>query len=106
MKTTGLITIFSCFLTFAFTQYHVNMNWVQQAANPIALNWSSSITNSSNELIHVSDSLVPNEGANLIVTKYDRSGSLLWQSNFNSQNTNGDFGIKATTDSQGKMESI
>lgn len=79
------------------------MNWIQQAGNPIVLNWTSSLTNSSNELIHIGNSLYQGQGANLIVTKYNRVGTLLWQSNYNSNNSNGDFGIKATTDSQGNI---
>lgn len=33
MKASGLITIFSCFVSIAFTQYHVNMKQEQNFGN-------------------------------------------------------------------------
>lgn len=84
-------------------QYHVNTEWSLESGNPIFNDWSYSITNDSNQLIHVGNSLVPSQGANVLLSKYDASGSLLWQSNYNSSGVNNDYGIKLTEDALGNI---
>lgn len=78
MKNHFRITFIFIFLSWGlYAQYHVNVEWSFESGNPVFLDWSHSIVNDSSELIHVGNSLVPGEGANVLISKYDPLGTLL-----------------------------
>ncbi len=87
----------------SYAQTNVNKEWETTAGNPLGLNWTSSITNASNELISVGNSLVTGQGANILTTKYNSDGVIAWQRNFNTSSTKNDYGIAVTEDSAGNI---
>ena len=86
------------FLVSAQAQTRVNKEWETSTGNPIGLQWSNSIMNVDNQVISIGNSLVANQGANVLLTTYNPDGSLAWQRDFNTSGANNDYGISITTD--------
>lgn len=106
MKSIKLLFIplfFTLFCTQVHSQTHVNREWIQEMGDPDTLEWSTSITNDSNELYHVGNTKIFGEGANVLITKYDNSGSILWQEEFNTSNDNNDYGIAVDIDTSNNV---
>lgn len=84
-------------------QTHVNREWETSNGNPLGLEWSSSITNSSNQLISVGNTNVSGQGANILTTKFNKEGVILWQKVFNTFNSNNDYGVTVSDDNLGNI---
>jgi uncharacterized delta-60 repeat protein len=87
----------------SYSQILVNKEWEITNGNPLGLDWSSSITNSNNQLITVGNSSITSQGANILTSKYNNDGSIAWQSNYNSSGTNNDYGIAVAEDATGNI---
>lgn len=97
MKTlllSALLIINSCVIA----QTHVNREWISSMGDPDTLEWSASITNDSSEMYHVGNTKMVGEGTNLLITKYDNTGAILWQEDFNTSVSNNDYGIAVDID--------
>lgn len=95
----NFITIlFLLFSLLIYSQTFVNKEWEVNSGNPIGLEWSSSIVNNNNELIHVGNSLVANQGADIKITKYNTNGQIIWESYYNSTGSYNDYGIAVIED--------
>ncbi len=86
-----------------YSQTYVNQEWETASGSPVRTDWSSSIVNSSDEIISVGNTAVIGEGANIFITKYDIDGNTIWERNFNTSGTNNDFGINLTEDNSGNI---
>jgi subtilisin family serine protease len=82
----------------ANAQTHINKEWETTSGNPMALDWTASLTNASNQLISIGNSYVAGQGANILTTKYNKDGSIAWQRNHNTTGTQNDYGIALATD--------
>lgn len=65
------------------------------------LQWSHSLLLSDSRLLTVGNTQVVGEGANILLTKYDDGGSILWSSNYNSSSAQNDYGIHIAEDANG-----
>jgi hypothetical protein len=92
-----------CIITITNAQTHVNKEWETISGNPLGLDWTSSITNSSNQLISVGNTSITSQGANILTTKYNADGIIAWQQNFNTSSTKNDYGIALTEDASGNI---
>ncbi len=80
---------------------YVNKNWqstngnpvLNPILNPLGIQWSNSITNASGELITVGHTQVAGQGENIWLIKYTASGSIIFQTNYNTNAANNDYGI-------------
>lgn len=102
----AILLVFTCSLFFGnyiVGQQHVNKVWKKETGNPIGLDWSQSILNESSELIHVGNKNAGNEGANILLTKHDSDGNLIWNVEYNSIGQNNDYGITVKEDNQGNV---
>jgi len=84
-------------------QTHINKERETINGNPLGLQWTSSITNSSNQLISVGNTSVAGQCPNILITKFERGGSIIWQSEFNTLGTNNDYGVALTEDNVGNI---
>lgn len=105
MKTSKvlLLLLIPLFAVNSFAQTHINRLWTKQSGNPLMLQWSNSITTSNNDLVTVGNSLIAGEGANILTTRYDKEGNVLWQHDFNSSVANNDYGIALSEDNNGNI---
>jgi hypothetical protein len=89
----------SPFLLLAFViQTHVNREWVEKIGDPLNLEWSTSINGIDNRIIHVGNTVVSGQGANVSTTVYHNDGSLDWQSDYNTSGQSNDYGIAVIFD--------
>lgn len=103
MKKAVFTSLFLLVQILTFGQTYANKEWQVPSGNPLGLKWSSSITNSSSEIISVGNSFVVGQGANVLTTKIDKDGNILWQSSFNSAGNYNDYGISLTEDNLGNV---
>jgi hypothetical protein len=109
MKKTTLIqivatTLVVLFCTFnSFAQTLVNREWVQTNGVLDQVNYSVSAIDISNNLIVASNIVVVGQDANLLVTKYDQQGNIIWQQTFNGSSNNKDYSTAVTTDASGNI---
>ena len=86
-----------------YSQSLVNKEWENNHGNPLGMDWTNSKTNKANELLHVGNTFVAQEGADVKTTKYDNNGLALWEAVYNSQENFNDYGIALEEDSQGNI---
>ena len=105
MKNLTIISIIVLAIT-TFTmqaQTHINREWETFNGNPLGLQWTSSITNASNQLISVGNTAISGQGANILTTKFNSDGTILWQTAFNTSGSNNDYGIALIEDNTGNI---
>lgn len=61
--------------------------------NPFGIKWSSTISGSSGEVITVGHSNVPGQGEDILLTKFDSDGHLVFSVTYNTNSTDNDYGI-------------
>lgn len=103
MKKLLLLSIIFASFTKLYAQIYVNRDWKVSSGNPIGLEWSNSIVSSNNELYHVGNSFINGIGSHILLTKYNNDGTIIWQSNFNSNNSTNDYGVSLIEDSFGNI---
>ncbi len=95
-----LAFLFSSVLLSAQTQILINKSWKTLTGNPVSgIDWSSSISDASDNIITTGNSVDDNFNVNLFLSKQSRNGQLLWQQEFNAGLNSKNYGIKAITDS-------
>jgi hypothetical protein len=98
------IVFCSSLVTFSnLSQIHINREWEIKNGNPISTDWTSSITNSNNEIILVGNTNIEGQGANILTMKYDSEGVLIWERNFNTASLNNDYGSAVSEDVFGNI---
>lgn len=104
--------LFSTFIFVAFVfmanaqQVHINREWRDYTGNPVfnpilnpfGLEWTKSIASASAGLITVGHTQVSGEGENILLTKYDDGGNIIFQSNYNTSGTQNDYGVDLIED--------
>src|SRR5882672_9670989 len=53
--------------------------WEQQTGNPDTINWSASVFDKGKNLIVVGNTLKTLTNADMLITKYNEQGNLVWQ---------------------------
>lgn len=92
-------------------QIHVNREWRDNYGDPVfnpALqpyggDWTKSIIAANNEIITVAHTAVSGQGENLLLTRFDDSGTPIWQVDYNSSSTHNDYGINLFEASNGDI---
>jgi len=87
----------------SFSQVHINKEWTTETGNPLAYEWKSSITNAYNEIISVGNTLNGANGIDILITKFDGDGNILWQDTFNTSSNNNDYGVAVSEYSNGNI---
>ncbi len=87
-------------------EMHINREWRDYTGNPVfnpilnpfGLEWTKSIPSATAGLITVGHTQVSGQGENILLTKYDDGGSILWQVNYNVGGTRNEYGIDLKED--------
>ncbi|HLW40507.1 MAG TPA: SBBP repeat-containing protein, partial [Brumimicrobium sp.] len=103
MKKLTLFLITLLISVGSYGQIHINREWAVQNGNPLMLQWSNSMTTLNSDLINIGNTTIPGEGSNVLLTRFDNAGTMLWQQDFNSAGTANDFGIALTEDNNGNI---
>jgi len=103
LKTKFSILFFLLVSFNSFSQVHINKEWTTETGNPLAYEWQSSITNANNEIISVGNTLNGANGIDILITKFDGDGNILWQDTFNTSSNNNDYGVAVSEYSNGNI---
>lgn len=84
-------------------QVYMNRDWVQSTGVPSDIDWSASIKGNDN-IIVVGNTITTSEQINILVTKYDQSGQIVWETEYNNPISNdNDYGTAVTLDANGNV---
>ena len=105
-KLLGTLILISLSFILNAQQVHVNREWRDYTGNPVfnpilnpfGAEWTKSIPSATAGLITVGHTQVSGQGENILVTKYDDGGSIIWQSDYNTGGTRNDYGIDLIED--------
>lgn len=102
MKTlTHFLTLW-LLLGSATAQTLVNREWVAQYGLPDTVAWSASTADGNGNLYTTGNTFVPGNGADVLLTKYDPEGNLLWQQTYDHQGQN-DYGVAILHHANGEL---
>jgi hypothetical protein len=103
-KGLSILFLIVCLSTHLFSQTYVNREWQTNAGNPLFIQWSNSIfTQYTDYLITVGNTSVTGQGANIMLTKYDHDGSIMWSTDYNTSGIHNDYGVDLVEDSLGNL---
>lgn len=108
-----ILTILILSSQFSHAQILVNQSWAKTFASPDFdnfpaspwedINWSTSAKDNFGNLIIVGNTLVGSGNTDVLVTKYDINGNILWEKTFDGSAGSYDYGIAFTTDLSGNI---
>lgn len=92
-------------------QTQVNREWTGTSGNPVfnpilspfGFEWSKSITTATNDIITVSHTNVSGQGENILLTRYNRLGTLLWQVQYTTSGNKNEYGTDVIEDASGNI---
>lgn len=87
----------------ATAQMYVNKEWSENTGLPDNLDWSASALDAQGNVIVVGNTLVAPGDPDVLVSKYDREGTLLWQQTYGGDANAQDYGVAVTTDGGGNV---
>jgi hypothetical protein len=79
-------------------QVLVNKSWEESFGQPQLLDWSSSILDQQGNLLTTGNNYVSNTLTQLLLTKQDPSGSVIWQQTFSLSGSSNNYGVQICTD--------
>ncbi len=87
----------------AQAQYYVNKEWVRETGLPDQLDWSASVLDPLGHLIVVGNTLNGPDDPDMLVTKYDRDGNVVWQHTYGGSAGAQDYGVAVSCDQLGNV---
>jgi Subtilase family/Secretion system C-terminal sorting domain/Beta-propeller repeat len=93
---------FLCYLSLT-GQTLVNKEWELLDSLPAVVDWSASTIDAYGNLIETGNVLHPDEGANIVTTKKNDGGEVVWKVEYEGGYNSNDYGIAITTDSYGNI---
>jgi hypothetical protein len=81
----------------------VNKKWVTVNGAPEAVDWSASAFDASGNIIVVGNSMVAPGNPDILLTKYDRNGDVIWSTTYGGSAGAQDYGAALTTDQYGNI---
>ncbi len=106
LKTISIISFLFSFtiVLFAKSQILVNQSWDHITGIPVdSFELNLSTFDPFDNLIVVANTYTSGENANILISKYNKLGQLLWQKEFNSISNGIDFGTGVSTNSSGDI---
>lgn len=82
-------------------QTYVNKEWSQTTGLPANVDWSASALDPQGSLFVVGNTLIAPGNPDVLVSKYNRDGDLLWQQQYHGNAEGEDYGTAVATDQQG-----
>lgn len=84
-------------------QTYINKEWVESTGVPDNIDWTTSVIDGSGNLVVVGNTLIGPSNPDVLVTKYDRQGTQLWQQTYGGTANAEDYGIAVTADLAGSI---
>lgn len=97
------VIAFVLFLSNIQAQRYVNKEYSTINGLPVDLNWSSSILASTGHLVTVGNTYTSGQEANVLLTKIDGNGNVIWQVEYDSPDHLEDYGIGIIEDASGNF---
>lgn len=85
----------------SFAQTMLNEEWTAYSELSDTIDRAQSIIDNNGNIIFVGNILVAGQQANLITTKLDKNGNIIWQQQFNGTSNGNDYGTAITIDGNG-----
>ena len=86
----------------AFSQTVFNKDWITLTGLPDTMKWSGSTIDPTGKLVVCGNTVVAAGNADILVTKYDYDGTIIWQQQYDYVSKN-DYGVSVTTDNSGNV---
>jgi subtilisin family serine protease len=81
----ALATVLTCFcITASRAQTEINAQWQVVTGYAASQEWHSQVKCSNGDLVTVGNTFTAGEGVNILVTRLDIEGQILWQATYNS----------------------
>lgn len=80
---------------------YVNKEWAETTGAPDNLDWTASTFDAQGNVIVVGNTLAAPGNPDVLITKYDRAGTLLWQQTFAGTAGAQDYGVAVVADASG-----
>lgn len=80
-------------------QTYINKQWERFTGLPDGINYSTSTFDSNSNLIVVGNTVVSAGNTDVLITKYDPTGAILWQQTYNGTSNTQDYGVAVVCDS-------
>jgi len=82
------------------------MEWVKNYGSPDSIEWSSSTTDIYWNIITIGNTRVENEKTNILISKFDNMGALVWQTDWNGPLNGFDYGVDIICDVTGNIYAL
>lgn len=106
MKKFILILVFLSIFTAIQAQTYRNMEWVKNYGSPDSIEWSATTKDVYWNVITIGNTQVTGEKTNILVTKFDDSGSIIWQTDWNGPMNGFDYGADVICDAIGNIYAV
>jgi len=106
MKKTTLILLFLVNWFTTYAQTYRNMEWVKNYGSPDSIEWSATTKDVYWNVITIGNTQVTGEKTNILVTKFDDSGSIIWQTDWNGPMNGFDYGADIICDAIGNIYAV
>ena len=100
-RSCALVYVVSLFTLSSMAQQYVNKEWVKTSGLPDAVDWNASVFDAVGNIIVVGNTLTAPGNPDILVTKYNRDGDLLWQQSYGGPIGAQDYGVAVAADQSG-----
>lgn len=98
-----IIVCFFCFSILpSYAQTYINLDWETNYGLPDSIDWTASALDNESNLYIVGNTVVTGQGPNILTSKYDSGGDLLWSKEYNYDNDR-DYGVAIAVDGSGNV---
>ncbi|MCE9539118.1 MAG: SBBP repeat-containing protein [Bacteroidetes bacterium] len=98
-----LIAIIGFYINNSFAQTLVNEEWATYSALSDTTDIAQSTIDINGNIIITGNVIVAGQQTNIITTKLDQNGNILWQQQYNDTSNGRDYGTAITTDNNGNI---
>jgi len=84
-------------------QIVINKDWEINFGTPDTIDVAETVIDFEGNLITTGNTIVAGQNANILTTKYDQDGNVLWQQSYNYSGASKDYGTCITTDNFGNI---
>ncbi len=84
-------------------QTYINTEWVQSTGQPDNIHWTVSTLDPFGDLLVVGNTQVAPGVTQVLITKYDSRGDLIWQESYAGTQAANDYGVAVTTNATGDV---
>jgi hypothetical protein len=79
-------------------QTYINKEWVQNYGSPDAIEWSSTFKDFWGNINTIGNTQVSGQRANILITRFDNQGGIVWQSNWDGPRNGSEYGVDLVGD--------